>query len=125
MLEYDSFGDAAGRPLLLVMGLGAQMIRWDEDFCSLLADRGHYVIRFDNRDVGLSTKLDDAAVPEMPELVGKLMAGESPEGPYTLDDLADDAAGVLDALGVDSAHVCGASRGGMVVQTMVSATVIA
>ena len=118
MLEYDSFGDAAGRPLLLVMGLGAQMIRWDEDFCSLLADRGHYVIRFDNRDVGLSTKLDDAAVPEMPELVGKLMAGESPEVPYTLDDMADDAAGVLDALGVESAHVCGASLGGMVVQTM-------
>ncbi|MEE4301812.1 MAG: alpha/beta hydrolase [Pseudomonadales bacterium] len=117
-VEYDTFGDADARPLLLVMGLGAQMIAWDEEFCDLLAGRGHYVIRFDNRDVGLSTKFDHHPVPDMAELVGKLMAGETPEVPYTLDHMADDAVGVLDALGIEQAHVAGASMGGMIVQTM-------
>jgi pimeloyl-ACP methyl ester carboxylesterase len=117
-VEYDTFGDEGARPLLLVMGLGAQMIAWDEQFCGMLADNGHFVIRFDNRDVGLSTKLHDAPVPAMEALVGALMAGETPDVPYTLDHMADDAAGVLDALGIDAAHVAGASLGGMIVQTM-------
>lgn len=112
-LEYDSFGHAGDRPLLLVMGLGAQMTQWDEAFCAALAARGHYVVRFDNRDVGLSTRLDQLGPPSFEALQ---QPGGAP--PYTLDDMADDAAGVLDALGLDAAHVCGASMGGMIVQTL-------
>jgi pimeloyl-ACP methyl ester carboxylesterase len=117
-IEYDSFGDASHRPLLLVMGLGAQMIFWEEEFCEALAERGHYVVRFDNRDVGLSSKLDAAGIPNMMELMLALQAGRRPEAPYTLDHMADDAAGLLDALGLESAHVCGASMGGMIVQAL-------
>jgi pimeloyl-ACP methyl ester carboxylesterase len=112
-LEYDSFGRASDRPLLLVMGLGAQMTQWDPGFCAALAERGHYVVRFDNRDTGLSTQLNQLGVPD-------LEAMQRPGGrpPYTLDDMADDTAGVLDALGLSSAHVCGASMGGMIAQTV-------
>ncbi len=117
-LEYDSFGDPGARPLLLVMGLGAQMIHWDEAFCEGLAERGHHVIRFDNRDAGLSTKFDHAPVPDMGALVAALTAGQKPEVPYTLDDMAHDAFGLLDALGIERAHIAGASMGGMIVQTM-------
>ena len=117
-LEYDSFGRENGRPLLLVMGLGAQMIHWDEEFCERLADRGHWVVRFDNRDAGLSTKFDHVPPPDMGALVAALAAGERPEVPYTLDDMAEDAVGLLDHLEVDRAHVCGASMGGMIVQTL-------
>lgn len=117
-LEYDSFGDRGDRPLLLVMGLGAQMIAWEEDLCRTLADHGHWVVRFDNRDVGLSTKLDAAGVPNVFELMRKVAAGERPQVPYTLDDMADDSVGLLDALGLESAHVCGASMGGMIAQTV-------
>ncbi|MEE4361720.1 MAG: alpha/beta fold hydrolase [Pseudomonadales bacterium] len=117
-LEYDTFGRESDRPLLLVMGLGAQMIHWDEPFCERLADRGHFVVRFDNRDAGLSTKFDHVPPPEMSALVASLMAGQTPEVPYTLDDMADDAVGLLDHLDIDRAHVCGASMGGMIVQTM-------
>lgn len=116
--EYDTFGDPSGRPLLLVMGLGAQMTRWRPEFCQLLVDNGHYVIRFDNRDVGLSQKFDEAGVPNMAEIFAQAQAGQPPNAPYTLDDMADDAAGLLDALGIDRAHVCGASLGGMIVQTL-------
>lgn len=117
-IEYETFGSPDGRPLLMVMGLGAQMVLWDEEFMQMLADRGHHVIRYDNRDVGLSTKFDDAPVPDLPAMMASVMAGETPEVPYTLDDMADDAIGVLDHLGIDRAHVCGASMGGMIVQTM-------
>ncbi|MDZ7826306.1 MAG: alpha/beta hydrolase [Gammaproteobacteria bacterium] len=117
-VEYDTFGSEGDRPLLLVMGLGAQMIAWDEEFCERLAAGGHHVIRFDNRDIGLSTKFDDAPVPDMAELTVALREGRRPEVPYSLDDMADDAVGVLDALGIDRAHVCGASLGGMIVQAM-------
>lgn len=117
-LEYDTFGQFGGQPLLLVMGLGTQMIAWDESFCGALADRGHYVIRFDNRDIGLSTKLDQHKPPLLFELMPKLMAGESVDVPYLLSDMADDAIGVLDALEIDSAHIVGASMGGMIVQCM-------
>jgi pimeloyl-ACP methyl ester carboxylesterase len=115
-LEYDTFGDPTDRPLLLVMGLGAQMIVWDEGFCEALAERGHHVIRFDNRDIGLSSKLDQAPVPSLIELMPKVLAGQAVEVPYRLSDMADDAIGVLDALGIESAHVAGASMGGMIVQ---------
>jgi pimeloyl-ACP methyl ester carboxylesterase len=116
--EYDTFGDRGARPLLLVMGLGAQMILWEEDFCRALADRGHFVVRFDNRDVGLSSKLTAAGVPNVFELMQKVTSGARPDVPYTLDDMADDTAGVLDALGLESAHVVGASMGGMIAQTV-------
>jgi len=117
-LEYDSFGAKSGRPLLLIMGLGGQSIMWDEGFCEALAARGHFVVRYDNRDVGLSTKFDAAGVPNPMELMMQSAAGKTPAVPYTLDDMADDAAGLLDALGLDSAHVCGASMGGMIAQTL-------
>jgi pimeloyl-ACP methyl ester carboxylesterase len=117
-IEYDHFGDRGARPLLLVMGLGAQMLLWEEEFCRALAERGHFVVRFDNRDVGLSSKLDAAGVPNVFELMQRVAAGQRPEVPYTLDHMADDAAGLLDALGLESAHVCGASMGGMIAQTL-------
>lgn len=117
-IEFDTFGDPAERPLLLVMGLGAQMTRWRPEFCEQLADHGHYVIRFDNRDVGLSHKFDHAGVPNMAQIFMQAQAGQPVSAPYSLDDMADDATGVLDALGVERAHVCGASMGGMIVQTM-------
>lgn len=117
-LEYEEFGERSGRPLLLVMGLGAQMILWEEEFCEELARRGHRVIRFDNRDVGLSTKLEDAGVPDMTAIVQAWQAGRRAEAPYTLSDMARDAVGLLDALGIDAAHVVGASMGGMIAQTM-------
>jgi len=117
-ITYDTFGQPDGRPLLLIMGLGAQMTLWDEEFCQLLADDGHYVIRFDNRDVGLSTHFDGVQVPGLVELAGQLAAGGEVALPYTLDEMADDAAGVLDALGIASAHICGASMGGMIAQTV-------
>ncbi len=118
ILEYDEFGERAGRPLLLVMGLGAQMTRWRPEFCELLADAGHYVIRFDNRDIGLSHKFDEAGVPDMAQIFMQAQAGEPVTAPYTLDDMADDAVGLLDALDIERAHVVGASMGGMIVQTM-------
>jgi pimeloyl-ACP methyl ester carboxylesterase len=117
-LEYDSFGSPKGRPLVLVMGLGGQMLLWDEGFCEALAERGHYVVRFDNRDVGLSTKFDAAGIPNVMELMQQSAAGKTPAVPYTLDDMADDAAGLLDALGLDEVHLCGASMGGMIAQTV-------
>jgi len=117
-LEYGTFGDRAARPLLLVMGLGTQMIAWDQEFCEQLAARGHYVIRFDNRDIGLSSKLDAFQPPNLIEMQMKMAAGESVEVPYHLSDMADDAVGVLDALEIEAAHIVGASMGGMIVQTM-------
>lgn len=117
-LEYDTFGRPDAEPLLMVMGLGAQMILWHEEFCGELASRGHYVIRFDNRDVGRSTHLDHLGTPDIPELMGKVMQGEPAPAPYKIEDMADDALGLLDGLGIESAHVCGASMGGMIVQTM-------
>ena len=115
-LEYDTFGRASDAPLLLIMGLGAQMVLWDEEFCELLAQHGHYVVRFDNRDVGLSTKFDHKGVPNV---VALMQAGaDRSTVPYTLDDMADDAAGLLDALRIERAHIVGASMGGMIAQTV-------
>lgn len=115
-IEYETFGDPTDPPLLLVMGLGAQMVSWDVGFCEELVDRGFYVIRFDNRDVGLSTKVD-AEVDVMAE-ISSAMSGGPVGAPYRLSDMAADAVGLLDALGIDRAHVVGASMGGMIVQTM-------
>jgi pimeloyl-ACP methyl ester carboxylesterase len=112
-LEYETFGDPTKPALLLVMGLGVQMLGWDERFCRMLADRGFFVIRFDNRDVGLSTHTE-GPVPNVLELMG----GNSASASYTLDDLAEDTAGLLDHLGIAAAHVVGASMGGMIGQTL-------
>jgi len=117
-IVYDTFGESTALPMLLVIGLGEQMIAWDEEFCSELAAQGYWVIRYDNRDAGLSTKLDEAGIPNIPALVQAQMQGEMIETPYLLGDMADDAVGLLDALGVESAHVVGVSMGGMIVQEM-------
>src|SRR6266542_3608830 len=110
-IEYATFGEPGAPPLLLVMGLGAQMISWDEAFCEQLAARGFHVIRFDNRDVGLSTKMEAAGEPD---LVAAFAGSSRPA--YRLEDLADDAVGLLEALGIQAAHVVGASMGGFVSQ---------
>ncbi len=117
-IVYDTFGDSSAPPLLLIMGLGAQMISWDEDFCRELAARGYWVIRFDNRDIGLSTKLDEAGVPNILALLQAQTQGEVTQAPYMLRDMADDSAGLLEALGIESAHVVGVSMGGMIAQEM-------
>ncbi len=117
-IVYDTFGDSSASPLLLIMGLSSQMIFWDEAFCQELATRGYWVIRFDNRDVGLSTKFDEAGVPDLMQLMMKVQQGEAIEAPYTLLDMAADAIGLLDALEIDTAHIVGASMGGMIAQTI-------
>jgi pimeloyl-ACP methyl ester carboxylesterase len=117
-IEYETFGAPSSRPLLLIIGFGNQMIQWDNDLCQDLAARGHYVIRFDNRDVGLSSKLDQTSVPNITETMGKIMHGEHVTPPYTLEDMADDAIGLLDALKIAKAHICGMSMGGMIAQTV-------
>lgn len=115
-IEYEARGDAKAPTILLINGLGSQMTRYPPAFCDLLVAKGFQVIRFDNRDVGLSTKFDGAKVPPMPEIVAARMRGEKPNVPYTLDDMAADAIGVLDAVGVKQAHVVGISMGGMIGQ---------
>jgi pimeloyl-ACP methyl ester carboxylesterase len=117
-IEYEAFGDRGAEPLLLIMGLGAQMVLWHEDFCRLLAERGHFVVRFDNRDVGLSTKFAHAGVPDVLQMMVDARMGKPVAAPYSLDDMADDTAGLLAALGIERAHVCGASMGGMIAQTL-------
>lgn len=113
-IEIDVQGPADGEPVLLIMGLGSQLIRWGPKFVEKLVARGLRAIRFDNRDVGLSTKFSAAA--NVQEMIAALMRGERPDVPYTLDDMAADAVGVLDHLGVQRAHVIGASMGGMIGQ---------
>jgi pimeloyl-ACP methyl ester carboxylesterase len=113
-LCYETFGERGGAPLLLVMGLGTQMIAWREEFCAMLVDRGFFVIRFDNRDIGRSTHLDGVRPPTLRQMITR----DGSTAAYTLDDMADDAAGLLDCLGIDAAHVVGASMGGMIGQIM-------
>ena len=104
-INYDAFGNSDAPAMLLIMGLGAQMIAWDEDLCQQLALRGYWVIRFDNRDVGLSTKLEELGMPNVVEAFPKWQAGESiTDAPYTLKDMAADAVGLMDALGIEQAH---------------------
>jgi pimeloyl-ACP methyl ester carboxylesterase len=117
-IEYETFGDPSSPPLLLIMGLGEQMLGWDEELCKQLASRDLYVIRFDNRDTGLSSKMEEAGVPNVVEVFAALMKGEKATIPYTLDDMADDAIGLLDALSIDKAHLFGVSLGGMIAQIM-------
>ncbi len=114
---FESFGPEDAPPVLLVMGLGAQMIAWPTGFISELLERGFRVVRFDNRDSGLSTR-SAGEPPDVLAMYAKFGAGEPVEAPYTLSLLAADAAGLLDALDIPAAHVVGASMGGMIVQTM-------
>ncbi|RZL61088.1 MAG: alpha/beta hydrolase [Variovorax sp.] len=119
-LAWDSFGDPAAIPILLIMGLNSQLIAWDEGFCRQLAAAGdgHYVIRFDNRDIGNSTHFTEAGVPDLQAMIGLAMAGKPLTAPYLLSDMADDAAALLDALNINKAHVVGASMGGAIGQEM-------
>jgi pimeloyl-ACP methyl ester carboxylesterase len=113
-LAYETFGDRSDPPLLLIMGLATQMLAWPDRFCAGLADRGLFVVRFDNRDVGLSTHLDDAP----PADVGAALGGDASSASYTLSDMAADTAGLIEALGLRSAHLAGVSMGGMIAQTL-------
>jgi pimeloyl-ACP methyl ester carboxylesterase len=115
---YDTFGDPQDDPLLLIMGLGTQMIGWREPFCTLLAAAGFHVIRFDNRDVGLSSHLDDLPSPGVVTNFLRTYVGLHPHCCYTLGDMARDAIGLLDALKIPAAHIVGASMGGMIAQIM-------
>jgi len=113
-LEYETVGDPAGRPLLLVQGLGAQLISVEDGLCQVLASRGFLVIRYDNRDAGLSTWFDDAR----PVNLAAVWGGDHSTLAYTLEDMADDAVAVLDAAGAEAAHVAGISLGGMIAQLL-------
>ena len=111
-IAYETFGSPSDAPILMVMGLGTQMIAWPDDMCRQIADRGFFVIRFDNRDVGLSTHFDQLPTPTRSDLLLR----RTP--PYKVTDMARDALGLLDALGIDSAHVVGASMGGYIAQAL-------
>jgi len=113
-LVYETFGDPADETILLIMGLGVQMLGWDERFCRMLVERGYRVVRFDNRDVGRSTKIEGGPRPD----VMAALAGDVSGASYLLADMADDCVGLLDELGVDAAHLVGASQGGMIGQTV-------
>lgn len=114
-LAYETFGERDAPPLLLIAGLGAQLINFPEGFCRELADRGHFAVRFDNRDAGESTHLDDAGKPDLRAILAE---GDTSTAPYALTDMAADAVGLLDALGIDSVHLVGVSMGGMIAQTV-------
>lgn len=117
-LEYEVCGPPGAPPVLLIMGVGAQLIHWPDGFVDMLARRGLRVIRFDNRDAGLSTKLEHLGVPRVRWLLVRALMGLPVVGPYRLEDMAGDAAGLLDALEVQRAHVVGISMGGMIAQVM-------
>src|SRR5271163_4031264 len=108
---YDEVGDSSAPALLLIMGLGTQMIAWPEAFCGRLADRGFRVIRFDNRDAGLSTKFANAPRVDLAAAVMRAFLHRTVEAPYNLDDMVRDTLGLMDALGIASAHIVGASMG--------------
>ncbi len=119
-LEYDEIGPENGEPVVLVMGFGAQMTKWPDAFRQGLADAGYRVIRFDNRDIGLSHQFDDKGMPNIPAIMAATAAGTDASHlpSYILDDMVDDVAGLIKALGLGSAHVMGASMGGMIVQLL-------
>ena len=115
-LAYEQFGDAADPVILLIMGLGTQMTGWPENFCAGLAARGYRVIRFDNRDIGLSQKIDTLPTPGLLKVMLFARLKLPLALPYTLDDMANDTVALLDALNIESAHLVGASMGGMIAQ---------
>jgi pimeloyl-ACP methyl ester carboxylesterase len=113
-IAYQEIGDPDGEPLLMVMGLAMQMLAWDEELCAMLAERGFRVVRFDNRDIGHSTKFDSAGVPKRTDM----LLGRRGTAPYLLTDMAEDTTGLMGHLGIESAHLVGASMGGMIAQTI-------
>ena len=115
-IEYESFGRGGDPAILLIMGLASQLTLWPEALCSGLAARQFRVVRFDNRDIGKSTHLSDKGAPDLAALMARLLSGQPVEPPYTLNAMAADAMGLLDAIGVDRAHIVGASMGGMIAQ---------
>lgn len=117
-IEYEQFGNPVDSPLVLIMGVGSQMVLWPGEFCEKLAAAGHRVIRFDNRDVGLSTQLDDAGMPNIFEVLAARQEGKQIDVPYLLSDMAADTVGLMDALNIEKAHICGLSMGGMIAQTI-------
>lgn len=119
-LAYDSFGDEAAETILLIAGLGTQMIRWTAPFCRELVTRGYRVVRFDNRDTGRSTHFTESGAMDFATLASAVAGGRRPELAYTLDDMASDALGLLDALSIRRAHVVGRSMGGMIAQIIAS-----
>lgn len=119
-LAYDSFGASTAQAIVLLSGLGAQMIRWTSPFCCELVNRGYRVIRFDNRDAGCSTHWGAREPLDFAALVATLRAGKQPDVPYTLADMARDTVGLLDALSIERAHVVGRSMGGMIAQVLAS-----
>jgi pimeloyl-ACP methyl ester carboxylesterase len=114
-IHYETLGDPSDPPMLLIMGIGAQLIDWPAEFCAQLAARGFHVILMDNRDAGLSSALDDLGVPDVPAIIG----GDMSTVAYLFSDMADDAAGLLKALDIKRAHVIGTSMGGMIAQQLV------
>ncbi|WP_296327157.1 alpha/beta fold hydrolase [Reyranella sp.] len=117
-IEYETFGNRKDPALLLIMGLGAQLTLWPESLCEGLAGQGFFVVRYDNRDVGLSTDFDKWGMPDLMGAFARLMKGETVDAPYLLSDMAADAIGLLDALGIDRAHMVGGSMGGMIAQVI-------
>jgi len=117
-IAYDTSGDPSGRPLVLIMGLATQLLGWPDRFCRMLADRGHWVIRFDNRDCGLSSKLEELGVPDLSQMTKNLAEGRMVTPPYTLSDMARDTVALMDGLGIEKAHICGLSMGGMIGQIL-------
>jgi pimeloyl-ACP methyl ester carboxylesterase len=113
-IAYETFGSSSDAPILLIHGLATQMLGWPDALCSELADQGYHVVRFDNRDVGLSTHLTDAP----PVDLQALMRGDASSAPYRLKDMARDTVGLIDGLGLHSAHLVGASMGGTIAQTV-------
>ena len=117
-IEYETFGDRSGRPLIMIIGLGSQLINWSEEILKQLVDEGHFVVIFDNRDTGLSGKMSEAGSPDFRGVMSALAKGEKPKVPYTLNDMGEDVVGLLDALGIRKAHICGVSMGGAIAQTI-------
>jgi pimeloyl-ACP methyl ester carboxylesterase len=117
-IEYETFGKPTDPALLLVMGLGGQLVLWPEALCRALAEGGYYVIRYDNRDVGLSSKIDSAGKPDLSRAALRYLLRLPLQAGYTLDDMAADALGLLDALGIAKAHLVGLSMGGMIGQIL-------
>jgi len=117
-IAYDTIGDTKGRPLVLIMGLATPMLGWLDRFCRMLADNGHRVIRFDNRDCGLSSKMEHLGVPDLKRMTIDLAEGNAVTAPYTLSDMACDTVALMDALEIESAYICGLSMGGMIGQIM-------
>jgi pimeloyl-ACP methyl ester carboxylesterase len=115
-IEYETLGAKSDPAILLIMGLGAQLTLWSDAFCEGLAAKGFYVVRFDNRDCGLSTDFDSWGQADLPAAIMKLMTGRKIEAPYLVGDMAADAVGLVEALGLERAHMIGASMGGMIAQ---------